>query len=354
MARKGGRASADRQAPREPSTRSPLTPCGSPPSTSTTSTSGSANLLAWLAEDRARRRLPAGAEGRRRPTSPRPRSRPAGYGAVWRGQRAWNGVAILARGADPVLTRDALPGDPDDREARYVEAAVGGVLVGCLYAPNGNPQPGPKFDYKLAWMAPPRRPRRRAARHRPAGGARRRLQRRPRAARPLPDPRPTTTTRWSSRRRAPPMPACWPRAGPTRCAPSTRTSRGSTPSGTTAGTAGSATAACASTTCCSAPPLAPRLRRRRRRPRGARRGERQRPRPGLDRARPRVTLLHALDDRRRRQRLHRGVARLGARRSPAVHSPIAVGPSTIRPSTERSSSRISPSRRLGRGTRWRR
>ena len=76
----------------------------------------------------------------------------AGYGAVWRGQRAWNGVAILARGREPVLTRSRLPGDPRDGQARYVEAAVSGVLVGCLYAPNGNPQPGPKFDYKLAWM----------------------------------------------------------------------------------------------------------------------------------------------------------------------------------------------------------
>ena len=75
----------------------------------------------------------------------------AGYGAVWRGQRAWNGVAILARDARPVLTRDALPGDPADGQARYIEAAVGGVLIGCLYAPNGNPRPGPKFDYKLAW-----------------------------------------------------------------------------------------------------------------------------------------------------------------------------------------------------------
>jgi exodeoxyribonuclease-3 len=76
----------------------------------------------------------------------------AGYGAVWRGQRTWNGVAILARGAEPVLTRAELPGDPADAQARYIEAAVAGVLIGCLYAPNGNPQPGPKFDYKLAWM----------------------------------------------------------------------------------------------------------------------------------------------------------------------------------------------------------
>ena len=75
----------------------------------------------------------------------------AGYGAVWRGQRSWNGVAILARGGEPVLTRSRLPGDPKDTQARYIEAAVEGVLVGCLYAPNGNPQPGPKFDYKLAW-----------------------------------------------------------------------------------------------------------------------------------------------------------------------------------------------------------
>ena len=75
-----------------------------------------------------------------------------GYGAVWRGQRTWNGVAILARGAAPILTRTALPGDPDPSQARYIEAAVNGVLIGCLYLPNGNPVPGPKFDYKLAWF----------------------------------------------------------------------------------------------------------------------------------------------------------------------------------------------------------
>ena len=76
----------------------------------------------------------------------------AGYGAVWQGQRSWNGVAILARGGDPVLTRRRLPGDPADEQSRYIEAAVDGVLVGCLYLPNGNPQPGPKFVYKLAWF----------------------------------------------------------------------------------------------------------------------------------------------------------------------------------------------------------
>ncbi|MBR0735613.1 exodeoxyribonuclease III [Bradyrhizobium liaoningense] len=77
----------------------------------------------------------------------------AGYGAVWRGQKTWNGVAILARNADPVLTRDRLPGRPGDPEARYIEAAVRGVIVTSIYLPNGNPQPGPKFDYKLDWFA---------------------------------------------------------------------------------------------------------------------------------------------------------------------------------------------------------
>ncbi|KFL26132.1 exodeoxyribonuclease III [Devosia sp. 17-2-E-8] len=76
----------------------------------------------------------------------------AGYGAIWRGQKTWNGVAILARGADPIQTRSELPGDPEDKQARYIEAAVNGVLITSLYLPNGNPQPGPKFDYKLAWF----------------------------------------------------------------------------------------------------------------------------------------------------------------------------------------------------------
>jgi exodeoxyribonuclease-3 len=78
--------------------------------------------------------------------------RDAGYGAVWRGQRTWNGVAILAKSASPILIRDELPGDPGDTQSRYIEAAVNGVLVACIYLPNGNPQPGPKFDYKLAWF----------------------------------------------------------------------------------------------------------------------------------------------------------------------------------------------------------
>jgi exodeoxyribonuclease-3 len=76
----------------------------------------------------------------------------AGYEAVWRGQRSWNGVAILARGSEPVEVRRELPGDPGDDHSRYIEAAVQGVLIACLYLPNGNPQPGPKFDYKLKWF----------------------------------------------------------------------------------------------------------------------------------------------------------------------------------------------------------
>ena len=76
----------------------------------------------------------------------------AGYQAAWCGEKSWNGVAILARGAAPIVTRNELPGDPADKQSRYIEAAVKGVLIASLYAPNGNPQPGPKFRYKLAWM----------------------------------------------------------------------------------------------------------------------------------------------------------------------------------------------------------
>ena len=78
--------------------------------------------------------------------------RAAGYGAIWHGQTSFNGVAILAKGADPVEVRRGLPGDPDDTHSRYIEAEVNGLVVGCLYLPNGNPQPGPKFDYKLRWF----------------------------------------------------------------------------------------------------------------------------------------------------------------------------------------------------------
>src|SRR5215470_12117460 len=78
--------------------------------------------------------------------------RRAGYEAVWRGQKSWNGVAILARATTPILTRTELPGNVGDAESRYIEAAVKGVIISSLYAPNGNPQPGPKFNYKLAWL----------------------------------------------------------------------------------------------------------------------------------------------------------------------------------------------------------
>ena len=93
--------------------------------------------------------------------------RTLGYEAVWQGERSWNGVAILARNQVPVLTRTGLPGNPEghfsenrklegrypaDHQARYIEAAVQGVLITSIYLPNGNPQPGPKFNYKLAWF----------------------------------------------------------------------------------------------------------------------------------------------------------------------------------------------------------
>ena len=76
----------------------------------------------------------------------------AGYSAVWKGEHRWNGVAILSRLGEPIVTRRVLPGEPADGQSRYIEAAIEGVLVACLYLPNGNPQPGPKFDYKLLWF----------------------------------------------------------------------------------------------------------------------------------------------------------------------------------------------------------
>ncbi|MER8420222.1 exodeoxyribonuclease III [Mesorhizobium sp. M1329] len=108
------------------------------------------NLLAWLAA--AKPDIACLQELKTRQTQfPRTALAAAGYGAVWIGQPTWNGVAILSRGSEPVLTREALPGDDSDQQARYIEAAVNGIVIACLYAPNGNPQPGPKFQYKLAW-----------------------------------------------------------------------------------------------------------------------------------------------------------------------------------------------------------
>ena len=76
----------------------------------------------------------------------------AGYSVVRHGQPRWNGVAILARHGKPHLIQQGLPGDPDDSHSRYIEAAIGDLVVGCLYLPNGNPWPGTKFDYKLGWF----------------------------------------------------------------------------------------------------------------------------------------------------------------------------------------------------------
>jgi exodeoxyribonuclease-3 len=109
------------------------------------------NLLVWLS--RAKPDIVALQELKSTDGEfPRAALEKAGYGAVWRGQKTWNGVAILARNTDPVLIRNTLPGDSGDDEARYIEAAIRGIVVTSLYLPNGNPQPGPKFDYKLDWF----------------------------------------------------------------------------------------------------------------------------------------------------------------------------------------------------------
>jgi exodeoxyribonuclease-3 len=129
------------------------------------------NLLAWLAKAEpdvvSLQELKAEQEA-----FPVNALRTLGYEAVWQGERSWNGVAILARNQVPVVTRTGLPGNPEgrfsenrnledrfpehhyseDRQARYIEAAVHGVLITSIYLPNGNPQPGPKFNYKLAWF----------------------------------------------------------------------------------------------------------------------------------------------------------------------------------------------------------
>jgi exodeoxyribonuclease-3 len=76
----------------------------------------------------------------------------AGYNAIWHGQKSWNGVAILSRGSEIKEVTRVLPGDPEDSHSRYIEAIVNDVVIGCLYLPNGNPAPGPKFDYKLRWF----------------------------------------------------------------------------------------------------------------------------------------------------------------------------------------------------------
>jgi exodeoxyribonuclease-3 len=109
------------------------------------------NLLRWLGETRpdivCLQELKAPQE-----KFPESAIRDAGYGVIWHGQKSWNGVAILSRGSDPVEIRRVLPGDPEDVHSRYIEANVKGLVVGCLYLPNGNPAPGPKYDYKLRWL----------------------------------------------------------------------------------------------------------------------------------------------------------------------------------------------------------
>ena len=108
-------------------------------------------LLRWLAESQpdvaCLQELKAPQE-----KFPEKAIRDAGYGVIWHGQKSWNGVAILARGRDPIESRRVLPGDPEDIHSRYIEATIDDITIGCLYLPNGNPAPGPKFDYKLRWF----------------------------------------------------------------------------------------------------------------------------------------------------------------------------------------------------------
>lgn len=110
-----------------------------------------ANLLAWLEETRpdvvCLQELKATSE-----RFPENALRDVGYDCVWAGEARWNGVAIASRHGPPVITRRSMPGLPSDSQSRYIEAAVEGWLVGCLYLPNGNPWPGPKFAYKMAWF----------------------------------------------------------------------------------------------------------------------------------------------------------------------------------------------------------
>jgi exodeoxyribonuclease-3 len=205
------------------------------------------NLLSWLAEAQpdtvCLQELKAPGE-----KFPAAVLHTAGYDAVWHGQKSWNGVAILARGTAPVETRRGLPGDPDDTHSRYIEAAIRGLLVGCLYLPNGNPAPGPKFDYKLRWF------------ERLTGYAQTMLE----SGAPVVlagdfNVMPTALDvyapeRWVDdplfrRRCAKPVASLLRRAGRTRCARCIRAS-GSTPSGNISGTRLPAMPACASIICC--------------------------------------------------------------------------------------------------------
>jgi exodeoxyribonuclease-3 len=175
----------------------------------------------------------------------------AGYHAVWRGQRTWNGVAILSRGSAPIVTRTSLPGDPSDDQSRYIEAAIEGILVGCIYLPNGNPQPGPKFDYKLAWFKRLTTHARKLLREdRPVVLAGDYNVAPPRST-SIPR-RPGMMTPWCSRRAGRRTRSWSPGAGPMPSAHCIPTSA-STLSGTICAIAGSATRAFALIICCSAP-----------------------------------------------------------------------------------------------------
>ena len=123
-----------------------------------------ANLLAWLRGGQARRGVPAGAEGGAMREFPKAAIEKAGYRAAWRGQKSWNGVAILARGREPIVTRTALPGDPTrQRRAATSRRRSTACIVASLYAPNGNPQPGPKFTLQARLDEAARRARRGAS-----------------------------------------------------------------------------------------------------------------------------------------------------------------------------------------------
>ena len=170
----------------------------------------------------------------------------AGYGAIWHGQKSWNGVAILARGSQPEETRRGLPGDPDDSHSRYIEATVDDLLIGCLYLPNGNPAPGPKFDYKLALVQTPSQVREEAPHAR-------RSQSFWRAITTSSPPNSTPISRsvgsrmrYSFPSRAQPIKSSLPKAGPTPSGSCTLTRR-STRSGITSATRTLAMPASAST-----------------------------------------------------------------------------------------------------------
>ena len=236
-----------------------------------------AALLAWL--EREAPDIVCPQELKTPDASPAAALEKAGYGAIWQGQSAWNGVAILARDSQPLEGTPRLPATLAIPTAVTSEAAVDGLLVASLYLPNGNPQPGPKFDYKLAWFE-------HLIRH-----AAELME----SGHPVVlagdfnvvpsdfdiyDTRPGKGRPCSSRSPASASSASCGRAGWTRYA-SVSPTGASIPSGTTSASTGNATPGCASTTCCSAPAWRTTLKTPGVGSLGARRGARQRPRAGL-------------------------------------------------------------------------